>query len=194
MAQAQQTERCEDCGVATPGYDTVSLSLSATTTRLLCTRCCNARIAKRAGLPFEHPNFAPLILEDVSGVRHTFHVQTRHGGDHIALDAFELKDGRPGGYQFQVLGEPTQDPSKMFQQLVERLRRALGRRHIEETAHGPEISRSGADWIVRGQIEWDDAEGGELPRLVIDGRSYSWYDVGRMLMTFEGFQVKLEIH
>ena len=80
------------------------------------------------------------------------------------------------------------------QQLVERLRRALGRRHIEETAHGPEISRSGADWIVRGQIEWDDAEGGELPRLVIDGRSYSWYDVGRMLMTFEGFQVKLEIH
>lgn len=32
-----------------------------------------------------------------------------------------------------------------------------------------------------------------LPMLVIDGRDVSWEEFGRMLMTFGGFQFKLEI-
>jgi hypothetical protein len=40
---------------------------------------------------------------------------------------------------------------------------------------------------------WDDAEDGRLPLLVIDGREITWEEFGRMLMTFEGFQFKLNI-
>jgi hypothetical protein len=32
-----------------------------------------------------------------------------------------------------------------------------------------------------------------VPLLVIDGREITWEEFGRMLMTFEGFQFKLEI-
>ncbi len=46
---------------------------------------------------------------------------------------------------------------------------------------------------VVGRLEWDDAEDGEVPLVVIDGEEMSWADFGRMLMTFEGFQFKMKI-
>ncbi|HLY37497.1 MAG TPA: hypothetical protein VKU61_05640 [Candidatus Binatia bacterium] len=54
-------------------------------------------IARRAGVTFEHPDFAPLVLHDAAGTAHEFHFRTRHGGDHVAIEAFEIVDGRPGG-------------------------------------------------------------------------------------------------
>ena len=35
--------------------------------------------------------------------------------------------------------------------------------------------------------------GSRAPMLVIHGKEVSWEDFGRMLMTFEGFQFKLQI-
>ena len=46
---------------------------------------------------------------------------------------------------------------------------------------------------MRGRIDWDDGEDGQVPLVVIDGREIAWDDFGRMLMTFEGWQFKLEI-
>jgi hypothetical protein len=185
-----RTERCEDCGHHVPSYDTINLSISPERMRVVCTRCFNARIA---GVDFEHPNFEPVVLEDAVGNPHEFHFTTRHGGAHVAVEAFEIEDGHPGGYQFQVLCDPSAEPIAIFQQLFERMRRALSRRHIEEGEHGPQIAKSGQSWIVRGNIEWDDEEQGRVPLLVVDGKRYSWDQLGRMLMSFEGFQVKLEV-
>jgi hypothetical protein len=38
-----------------------------------------------------------------------------------------------------------------------------------------------------------EAGDGRVPLLVIDGREITWEEFGRMLMTFEGWQFKLEI-
>jgi hypothetical protein len=46
---------------------------------------------------------------------------------------------------------------------------------------------------VRGHIEWDDDTDGLLPLLIIDGQEVSWEQFGRMLMSFEGWQFRLEI-
>jgi hypothetical protein len=45
----------------------------------------------------------------------------------------------------------------------------------------------------RGLITWDDASHGRLPRLVVDGKEFSWEGFGRMLMAYEGFQFKLQV-
>jgi hypothetical protein len=50
-----------------------------------------------------------------------------------------------------------------------------------------------ADFLVRGRIIWDDEQDGRVPLLVIDVREISWEQFGRMLMSFEGWQFKLEI-
>ncbi len=181
-----RTGRCENCGHNVPAYDTIQLGVSAQQSRRLCTRCFNVLIAERAGVRFDHPNFAPIVLSDAAGTPHEFHFRTRHGGDHVAVESFEIVDEQPGGYEF--------DPITIFQQLFERMRRALARTHVEETEHGPRIADSPEGWVVRAQIEWDEEEQGRVPRLVIDGKGYAWHEVGHMLMGFEGFRVKLEIY
>jgi hypothetical protein len=50
-----------------------------------------------------------------------------------------------------------------------------------------------ADRVVQGLIGWDDAAEGRVPLIVVDGRAITWAEFGRMLMTFEGWQFKLEI-
>ena len=182
---------CRDCGQHVAAYDTIHLSLSEKESRVVCTRCFNKRVA---GVDFEHPVFEPVVLADAAGNAHTFHFTTRHGGSHLAVEAFEVEDGHATGYQFQVLDDPDEDPIKVFKRLFERMRRALGRRHIENAEHGPQIAKSAEGWIVRGRIDRDQDEDGRVPLLIVDGRSYTWEEMGHMLATFEGFEVKMEIH
>jgi hypothetical protein len=73
--------------------------------------------------------------------------------------------------------------------LVERMRRGLSLKHLEQSEQGMQI----AGQTVRARIECDEAQDGRLPLLVIDGREVSWEDFGRMLMTFEGWQFRMEI-
>jgi hypothetical protein len=73
--------------------------------------------------------------------------------------------------------------------LIEKIRRGLSRRHLRKEKYGIQI----ADRIVCGKIAWDDAQDGSVPLLHIDGREITWEEFGRMLMSFEGWQFKLEI-
>jgi hypothetical protein len=49
------------------------------------------------------------------------------------------------------------------------------------------------DQAVKGVIDCDLSEVERMPLLQIDGREISWEDFGRILMSFEGWQFKLEI-
>jgi hypothetical protein len=78
--------------------------------------------------------------------------------------------------------------------LVEKIRRTLATKYLEEGPGGLQIKVM----KVKGSIEADisdeaDLWGSRMPMLVIDGRDVSWEEFGQMLMTFEGFQFKLEI-
>ena len=188
-----RTERCEECGLERLAYDAIHVTVSPKQSRRVCTRCFNVLIAERAGVRFEHSDFAPIVLEDAAGTAHEFHFRTRHGADHIALDAFEI-DQQPGAYEFQVLGNPSDDPIAIFQRLFERMRRELARTHIEADELGPRIARTAEGWVIRAQIEWDAEEQRGVPRLVVDGKDYSWDEIGHMLTSFEGFRVKMEVY
>jgi hypothetical protein len=69
------------------------------------------------------------------------------------------------------------------------MRRTLSVKHLVPSEHGLQI----ADQTVRARIEWDETQDGRIPLLVIDGREVSWEKFGRMLMTFEGWQFRMEI-
>jgi hypothetical protein len=159
--------------------------------RDLCSRCFNEEVAREGGLNFEHARFDPVEMIDVAGVRHEFHFRLHLLGDRVSMEAFELQGGEPGGYQFQVIGEPEGDLFALMAQLITRMRRALSARHLKDDGDG--FGLGIADFLVRGHIAWDDEHDGRLPLLVIDGREVSWDTFGRMLMTFEGWQFKLEI-
>jgi hypothetical protein len=107
----------------------------------------------------------------------------------LVLDAFELTVGEPGGYQFQILGKPDDEPLSLLGSLIQRMRRTLSVKHLERSEHGLQI----AGQTVSGRIQWDQSEDGRVPLLVIDGQEVSWDELGRMLMTFEGWQFRLAI-
>ena len=182
--------RCKSYGRTVPDYDVVNYGSLDAGYRKLCTKCFNTEVAETVGLKgFQHAELAPVEVTDSDGGVHLFHFRTRLFGPGVALDAFEVRDGEPAGYQYQVIGEPEDDPLKLLARLIERIRRALSVKHVRAGSLGLEI----ADQAVRGTIGWDETRDGQVPLLNVDGREITWDEFGRMLMSFEGWQFKLEI-
>jgi hypothetical protein len=139
---------------------------------------------------FDHPDFQQVTLRDADEEPHEFHFTTRLLPNGISIQALEIKDGSPQGYQFDVIGPLEGDVLALLGQLFERIRNALSQKHVETTEHGLQITDGS---VVRGRITWDDDTDGEIPLLIIDGKPVTWEQLGRMLMTYEGFNFKLEI-
>lgn len=181
---------CGACGTTVPAYDVVSYGSIEHGYSALCTSCFNAEIARTLGLEhFEHVRLDPVVMTDCAGEQHEFHFRTRLLGDLMAIEAFELKSGGPSGYQYEILGDPSDEPLSLLGRLIERMRRSLSLQYLANCEGGVQI----ADRTVCGRIEWDETEDGRTPLLVIDGQEISWDDFGRMLMTFEGWQFRLLI-
>lgn len=133
----------------------------------------------------------PVSLADSTGATHEFHFRTHflHAG--VVLDAFELRDGYPSGYQFQIIGRRNEDLLALMGRLLERMRRCLSIKHLRNDEDG--IIQIGDDRVVRGKIEWDDSLSGAAPLLTVDGREITWQEFGSTLMSFEGWQFKLDL-
>jgi hypothetical protein len=191
VARPKHQTHCVSCGRSVPDYDIINFGSVDTGYRQLCTKCFNTEVAESDGLDkFEHADFAPVELTDCDGQAHVFHFRTRLFGPGVAMDAFEVRDGHPAGYQFQMIGELEDDLLTLLARLIEKIRRAISVKHLKVSSLGLQIADRP---IVRGRVGWDGAEEGRVPLLVIDGRDITWDEFGRMLMTFEGWQFKLEI-
>jgi hypothetical protein len=129
-------------------------------------------------------------MTNISGDVHEFHFRTRLMGADVSLEAFELLDDHPSGYRFQVIGDPDHDLMVLLGKLIEKMRRALSIKHIENGELGLQIAEH---MTVRGLVKWDEASDGRVPLLFIDGRKITWEEFGQMLMSFEGWQFKLEM-
>jgi len=179
-------ETCSACGTKVASYNGVLLSAKEGT-RFLCSRCYNETVAEYLGLDYEHVAFEPVTLEDRDGMPHTFQFRTRVFSDQLSLEALET--GPQEGYEFAVIADAEQDLFVTFRQLFERIRRELGRRHIESEGEGYRIADAA---VVRGQITSDPDAFDRLPLLIIDGRPATWEELGRMVSPYEGFRFKLE--
>jgi len=93
------------------------------------------------------------------------------------------------GYKFEVLGSHDCNQEDLILELYEKIKRGLSMKYLE---HG-ELGKQIKDMSVVGRIEWDDEYEGQIPELCIDGERITWYEFGKMLMTFEGWQFQLNI-
>ena len=181
---------CDACRQPTVAHDVVNYGSMEGGYRPLCGRCFNEAAARRLGVQgFEQVRFEPVCMVDARDAKHDFQFRTRLFGSGVALDAFELRDGCPAGYQFQVIGEPQDDPLELLARLIAKMRRALALTHLDDSDHGPQVNDR---LILRGTVDSDPDEDDRVPRVVIDGREFSWHELGRMVATFEGWQFKLE--
>jgi len=89
-----------------------------------------------------------------------------------------------------VLGDFEADPWELFQRLYATMRREVGIRHVHRTKSGWQLTD---DQRLTGRIEWDPDSDTRMPMIVIDGKPFTWEQVGHMLMTFEGFTLEARI-
>ena len=181
---------CHACHARVASNDVIHAGSMETGYRDLCSRCFNEKMTRIGQFESEQVNFQPIDIPDAAGVKRRFHFRLLHLGDRVTLDALEVQDGERAGYEFQILGYAEADLVELMARLVERMRRALALRHlVDDDLVGCSI----ADKIVRARISCDLGSDDRIPLLVIDGREVSWEQFGQMLMTFEGWQFKLEI-
>jgi hypothetical protein len=157
----------------------------------VCYQCLNKEMAEAIGLEgFEHVKFEPVGLTDCTGEMHEFHFRTNLFGPGVAIDGFELRNGHPAGYQFQIIGDPEEDLPVLLGRLIQRMRRALATKHLTEGQFGLQIADHR---VVRGKIDADIDQDGRVPLLIIDGKEITWDEFGRMLMSFEGWRFKMTL-
>jgi DNA-directed RNA polymerase subunit RPC12/RpoP len=176
---------CNRCGKQIIGK-TVILSDPALN-GTYCTDCHNRVVSEFLGIDFEDVSFEQVQIKDSYGKKHTFYFETELVPTGRAIEAYERLKVDKGGYKFSILGDIDSDPRILHSQLLQRIRKALKQRHLEKNDWDKSFYLSG---IVRGRIEYDDELDG--PSIVIDGKSFSLEDFGHKLMTFEGFQFRLE--
>jgi hypothetical protein len=141
--------RCDACSQTTPSYDIVLYGSMEQGCRQFCSRCFHTEGAQLAGLQgFEDAKFEAVGLADCTGELHEFHFRSHLFGTGIALDAFELGDGSPAGYQFQIIGDPKDDLMVLLGRLIEKMRRAC-RANISRTTNMDRKSRI-QEWCVAG--------------------------------------------
>ena len=177
----EERRRCGLCGKSLRPYD----SISVIEVGERCYRCFNDEMADRLGIDFDNRPIAPLVATDVDGARHRFEIRSMLVGTGHAMSAREFKsrDGE-AGYRFEILGDHEANAQDLFKLLRERIRQGLSVRHVQQTEHGWHLTQPHR---LSGVIEWDPETGGALPLLTVDGRTFTWDQIGRMLMTFEGF-------
>jgi len=175
--------RCDTCGRELSFGATISVTGRGT----YCSPCYNTWLATERGVRFDNAQFEPVTLRDGRGVAHTFRVHSRlaPGAGHV-MEAFE--EGTEHGYEFKVMGPEESDAIALFQELFARMREELDRQYLKEGDLGPRFVEHDR---LRGRIETDRET--HEPVLVVDGRSRSWEEIGRLLLSYEGWNVGIEI-
>jgi hypothetical protein len=178
-------QHCVVCGTSLRGFEGVFFDEDEH-----CLPCFNRKVARQMGITFDQVDLQPVALSDVDGQRHTFHVQSRLAPTGLVVEAFEVADGVPRGYRFSILGDFEADAIALFSDLYERMRQALSVKQVQRGEFGWSIE---FDQTVSGRITSDLDGGDRLPVVVIDGREFSWEELGQILMSYEGFTLDLRV-
>jgi hypothetical protein len=178
--------KCGRCGKRVASDETIGVLDAGDR----CYACFNKETADRLGIDFAELVLDPVVVMEADGEPHTFEIRSLLVPTGLELEATETPRAAKAGYRSAVLSDFQADPWELFQKLYAKIRRELAVRHVEQTAHGWQVGR---EQRLVGRIEWDSASDGRVPLLVVDGRPFTWEEVGRMLMTFEGFTLDARI-
>ena len=178
---------CRACGATSDPSGLVHLVTEGTR----CYPCFDEYVRTHSGDSPLRAAFPAIVVTDVNGMPHVFELRATLSAEGHELEAAEVVPYPRTGYRFAVAGPTTASNLALFSQLHATIRDALGRRHVELTEFGWQIT---ADRVVSGRLEWDPDNDGVMPMVAIDGRSFTWEQLGRMLSTYEGCAITLTVN
>lgn len=92
------------------------------------------------------------------------------------------------GYKFAVHGELKSNQPELFNKLIEKARKGIGKQQVETKVfpNGQAYKTIINDQIT-GLIEYDEASDGS-PLIIIDGKPFTWEEVERCLWRTKAFR------
>lgn len=178
-----QCERCESNNAK------VCLKMEAASMHL-CMNCYNELMAEKLEVDLE-PLVETFSLKDYQGIRRTFYVQRRIHPMGIFMEAAENKEF---GYKFAVHGELNSNQHALLNKLIEKARKGTRTQQVETSVFpNGQPYNTIIDGQVTGLIGYDESSQGS-PLVIIDGKPFTWEDVGKMIMAYEGFQIQLKMY
>jgi predicted ribosome-associated RNA-binding protein Tma20 len=178
--------KCEHCG----SYDArVSLAMEEKSMKL-CLTCYNEIMSEELEVDVE-PLVDSFSLKDYEGVSHTFNVERRIVPTGIFIEAVENIEF---GYKFAVDGDLYCNQQELLNKLIEKARKGIREKQVETNffPSGQTYNSIITDQIT-GLIEYDETSDG-TPLVIIDGKPFTWEEVGKMVMSYEGFQIKVKMY
>ncbi|WP_156418737.1 DUF7713 domain-containing protein [Lentibacillus amyloliquefaciens] len=131
-----------------------------------------------------------IVLKDPKGITRYFKVEQKLFHMGIRLQAEEAIEY---GYQFAIHGELDCDQKQLFQELADKVKDGLARQYIEQGIFpNDQAYQTIVDDELVGRIEYNENDP-DVPLIIIDGKPYTWEEVGKMMTSYEGFQFHLKI-
>ena len=155
----------------------------------LCSNCFNELMSEELEVELE-PLIETFSLKDYQGVSRTFLVEKRLHPIGIYIEAAENIEY---GYKFAVHGDLNCNQQELLSKLIEKTRKGIGVQQVKSGVFPNGIPyNSIINDQITGLIEYDETSD-RTPLIIIDGKPFTWEEVGKMVMSYEGFQIKLKM-
>ncbi|MET7622369.1 hypothetical protein [Streptomyces sp. NPDC005408] len=155
----------------------------------LCDPCLNERIAAVTGMPRLPLAPPPVEVVGGDGRRHGLRYRLWRAPTGISVRLVEDRGEADDGFEFAVLGDHDADVDQLAAQVRAEAEAEINRCYLEPTPQG-------AGWQLVGDNAAGrlvaDMDGGPV-RVVVDGRTLSWEELGEALSPFEGWRFRLTI-
>ncbi|WP_369228480.1 hypothetical protein AB5J52_48415 (plasmid) [Streptomyces sp. R39] len=155
----------------------------------LCDPCLDERIAAATGMPRLPAAPAPVEMVGEDGRRHVLRYRLWRAPTGISVRLVEERGDTDDGFEFAVLGDHDADVGELAARVRAEAEAEIARCFLEPAPPGAGWRLTGED--VAGRLI-ADPEGGPV-RVVIDGRTLSWDELGETLASFEGWHFRLAI-
>ena len=187
-------EKCQMCGKGPDCKGMVYLAIKENEQpKIMCRDCYNKYVSDMFGIDDYTDFIKEVLFIDCDGIEHCFKIGKMINPMGIRWEAKEYLDDENVGYSFEVCQEFDEDSLSAINRLYKKTENGLSKKFVEKREFfGRELFNL-KDNIAEGRIEWDDNFDGEIPKLIIDGQEFSLYDLGKMMMSCEGWNFRLEI-
>ena len=187
-------ELCESCYNKVSEFYIMKVKVEDTDRyKNICYNCVNNKIAFNLNVDFLPLRSKSVIMRDKEGEEHFFRLRKRIYSEGFVIEAVEFQEGNMKGYKFEVDGELECNQSELEDQMLNKIQKELFTKYIGEEVFFGKKKLVIKDGKVTGRIESNLENDEGIPILVIDGKEYSWNQIGRMLRVYEGFEFKIEM-
>ncbi len=186
--------RCDRCGKIVSSQELLTLDRgSISPAEHICNDCYNQGLAQRAGIDYRPLRAKTLTVQGIKGTEHVFSLTQLIHGNSLGIIAQEVTENDTPGFRFSVQGEVNEKQADLLERLTRKIEKNISAHYVGHHRFTGRTVPIINGFTVAGRVEASSSsESSETPTLVIDGKSYSWEELGRLITKFEGFQFKLD--